>query len=301
LTPIGDGPTALGVFIDEREGQIYFQHGGANVGFRNQFYAHRDDGYGAVVMTNGDRGQELGEEILRAVAEVYGWHAYVPDAIEPAGEAADEAARCAGLYEIRDDVVLVVKQVDGELFASLAPEPPERLVRVGEGEYAVPGRDARVRFEELGDAGFEDAYLERGSAREYGARIDAADAGPSSLLEQDAAAAVERYRALFGEDPSDPAVGDERLDQLARMLLARAGLVENGVALARLQVELRPTSARAMDTLARGLSILGERAEAHACYGRVLKLAEIEADLPEDVRRALVASALAARAELGAG
>ena len=72
LTPYVDSSAALGVFIAKAGGVRYFQHGGANEGFRCQYYGSIDGGEGVVVMVNSDNGGIL-NEVIAAVATVYGW------------------------------------------------------------------------------------------------------------------------------------------------------------------------------------------------------------------------------------
>jgi hypothetical protein len=50
-------------------------HGGANEGYRAMFFAFADRGQSAIIMTSGDAGSPLIGELLRAVAEEYGWPA----------------------------------------------------------------------------------------------------------------------------------------------------------------------------------------------------------------------------------
>ncbi len=57
---------------------FHFGHGGANEGFRCQLIYFPETGQGAAVMTNGDGGSELAQEILLAVASEYGWSDYLP-------------------------------------------------------------------------------------------------------------------------------------------------------------------------------------------------------------------------------
>ncbi len=71
LTP-GLGSWGLGFGIQE-EGPPRFVHGGSNHGFKAQFEAFVDGGRGVVVMTNGDQGSELAQEIVQAVSRVYQW------------------------------------------------------------------------------------------------------------------------------------------------------------------------------------------------------------------------------------
>ncbi len=67
------GPSGLGfVVIGDGERRI-FRHSGSNVGFRARMIAHVQGGRGAVIMTNGDAGAALIEEILQSVARVYDW------------------------------------------------------------------------------------------------------------------------------------------------------------------------------------------------------------------------------------
>ncbi len=73
LTPV-DGGYGLGVALGNWGGRPYMDHGGSNVGFRAQAMAFLDGNrQGVVIMTNGDSGGLLAAEILRAVADAYGW------------------------------------------------------------------------------------------------------------------------------------------------------------------------------------------------------------------------------------
>jgi len=72
LTPYIDSNVALGVYIMQKGGDKYFNHNGANDGFRCQYYGSMNTGNGVVVMVNSDNGSIL-EEIVNSVATVYGW------------------------------------------------------------------------------------------------------------------------------------------------------------------------------------------------------------------------------------
>ena len=64
--------SALGVFSENQNGQLYLQHSGANHGFRGKFYFSAENGNGVVIMVNGTN-TEIIEEIIRSVASVYNW------------------------------------------------------------------------------------------------------------------------------------------------------------------------------------------------------------------------------------
>lgn len=73
ITPVGVGPYAVGFMIEQKGQGWYFRHGGANWGYRGAIFAHRLKGYGVVVMTNGENGSELSQEIIDRVARAYDW------------------------------------------------------------------------------------------------------------------------------------------------------------------------------------------------------------------------------------
>ena len=70
LTPYIDKSAALGVFIDDLDGEQYFQHGGTDAGFQTQYYGSLTGGNGVVVMVNSIDGWII-EEIINSVANVY--------------------------------------------------------------------------------------------------------------------------------------------------------------------------------------------------------------------------------------
>jgi CubicO group peptidase (beta-lactamase class C family) len=74
LSPVGVGEYAAGGFAitDWGEGW-YFTKGGSTAGFRADILAHVSNGYGAVILTNGERGNDALYEIRRRIQVAYGW------------------------------------------------------------------------------------------------------------------------------------------------------------------------------------------------------------------------------------
>jgi CubicO group peptidase (beta-lactamase class C family) len=68
VPPYGLGLSAVPVADD-----VVARHGGANAGFRCLAWIYRDAGHGIVVMTNGDRGTTVTDELMGAIAREYGW------------------------------------------------------------------------------------------------------------------------------------------------------------------------------------------------------------------------------------
>lgn len=73
LSPVGVGDYAVGLSLSKLGQGWYFGHGGSNWGFQCDLLAHRVKGYGVAVMTNGDTGRRVINEIRDRVAAAYGW------------------------------------------------------------------------------------------------------------------------------------------------------------------------------------------------------------------------------------
>ena len=75
VTPVGVGPFAVGFQIAKEGEGWYFMHGGSNWGFQCDLVAHRVNGYGAAIMTNGDGGGALIARLRRLIQQEYKWDA----------------------------------------------------------------------------------------------------------------------------------------------------------------------------------------------------------------------------------
>lgn len=78
LTPYNDPNVGLGVFIENHDNTIYFQHSAGNEGFCGIFYGSLEGGKGVAVFLNSDNFGLL-PEVVNSVASVYEWdHFYTP-------------------------------------------------------------------------------------------------------------------------------------------------------------------------------------------------------------------------------
>jgi CubicO group peptidase (beta-lactamase class C family) len=121
----------LGLFLDRR----WFGHSGGNEGFRCHLAAHREAGCGLAVMTNGDRGHELVEEILDAVAREMAWPDWTPS--EPAEDEGPtlELDALTGVYELRPGVVIELGRSGEELELTVPGQRAIRFLRVSETSF----------------------------------------------------------------------------------------------------------------------------------------------------------------------
>lgn len=72
LTSYNDGPTSLGSFIVDINGEKYFEHGARNDGFCGDFYGSLERGNGVVIFLNSDDGTLI-SEFINSVAKAYQW------------------------------------------------------------------------------------------------------------------------------------------------------------------------------------------------------------------------------------
>jgi hypothetical protein len=68
---------ALGLVVGGNTARKYFNHGGANFGYRCLLVAYQDND-GVAVMTNSDNGDRLIRDIVRTIAHEYAWPDYAP-------------------------------------------------------------------------------------------------------------------------------------------------------------------------------------------------------------------------------
>jgi CubicO group peptidase (beta-lactamase class C family) len=146
------GEYGIGFGVEQRDGgDVVFSHGGANEGFRAFFFAARDGGYGAAVMTNGDDGSALGMEILRGIAREYGWPVFQPTVKQTVSVDPAVYAELAGSYrlEFRGQThSIVVSEADGALRAELPMWSRPRTLHPASAErYFFLDSGAELSFE----------------------------------------------------------------------------------------------------------------------------------------------------------
>jgi CubicO group peptidase (beta-lactamase class C family) len=73
IAPTGVGPYAIGFAVQKDGEGWYFRHGGGNWGFQCHLLAHVRKGYGVVIMTNGNQGDRVIDELESRVAAAYHW------------------------------------------------------------------------------------------------------------------------------------------------------------------------------------------------------------------------------------
>jgi len=126
LTPYIDKNAALGVFINNDK--AYFGHGGANEGFRCQYYGSLKDGNGVVVMVNSDNGSIL-QEVINSVAKVYGFKGLYNSTVKETATVPDEVLQTyTGEYSLATNFTITIFKKGKLLFAQATGQGAFELI-----------------------------------------------------------------------------------------------------------------------------------------------------------------------------
>jgi CubicO group peptidase (beta-lactamase class C family) len=289
LTPVMED-AALGFFIDDREGDVYFTHGGADEGFQAMLVASRDHGYGAVVMANSDNGINLAGEIIRSIAKVYGWAGYLREPVAAAEIDVLDLELYGGRYLGEgDDLVTVLLSVDDLLERRPFTPQRSRLVPLGKHVFLHEDSGRRVRFEPGDDGSFERLVRLDDAGEPAGEPLARTDREllPIEFLEtgktQEAVSVLRESR------------DEKRINRLGYRLLGNQR-VRQAIAVFKLNTLLFPDSANVWDSLADGHLMNRDRERAEAAFRKVLEVAARDRDVGSEYVNTL---AERARAQLG--
>jgi CubicO group peptidase (beta-lactamase class C family) len=269
----GTAEMALGLVLERHGSEVYFGHGGQDVGFIASLLSDRDGGYGVAIMTNSDgRASDLINEITMSVAKEYGWRGYVPSAYDVISLDAKTLAPFAGRYVVDSDTTFLVSMEGGRLKGKRTGDPAFDLLPISVTEFIRT--DARVTYAFADGKGAPSGAVTMKSERGMRTAPRAAEGikAPADWLEEgDAVGAVEGYRTLYQKDPKDPNLAEQRLNTIGYMLLEAKKNVA-ALAVFKLNVEFHPDSWNAYDSLADGYAQNGDKDLAIKEYEKSLAL-----------------------------
>src|ERR1035441_1895142 len=149
------GEYGLGIGLGETAGRASFSHGGANEGYRCQYFAYRDSGEGAIVMTNGDNGSDLASEILRSIAVEYDWVDYLPKERTVVPVDAAVLASYVGDYAFPRGPVVRIRVKDGQLTSAIGIGSVVLLAEAPDSFFDMDGHAPATKFVKAADGTME--------------------------------------------------------------------------------------------------------------------------------------------------
>jgi hypothetical protein len=140
----------------------YFTHGGANEGYRCNLVAY-NEGDGVVIMTNGDNGGQLANEVQRTVAREYGWPDFQP--LEHTVAKVDPKVfdGLVGKYELAPGFILTITREGDTLFSQATGQGRIQMFPESERDYFVKVVDAQVTFVTDGKGRATELILHQGA------------------------------------------------------------------------------------------------------------------------------------------
>jgi CubicO group peptidase (beta-lactamase class C family) len=146
LTPYQNKSAALGVFIDSTGSGNYFQHGGANEGFRCQYYGSLSGGDGLVVMVNSDNNAII-QEIVNSISKVYHMEGLFRSKSRKIVSVDSSLLQTyTGKYDFAPNVFLAVTREGGQLFVQLTGQPKFQIYPQSQNKFFLTVVDAEVEF-----------------------------------------------------------------------------------------------------------------------------------------------------------
>ena len=278
LSPHVSKQYGLGVFMREMFGEInYFGHLGDSRGFFAGFVSHLTGGFGAVVFTNGQNGANIIREITNGIAKVYGWDKYLPEEYKIVTIDENIVGKYCGRFSIGSDEYFEIKKEQNKLVINRFGNA--KLFHVGGGKFVTKFRLGELHFKYESDNNTSSVIYN--FSDELGRflnepitcyRMSDGEKMPFEFVDEgNIDAAVNLYRKIKNDNPSDFYVSENRFNRLGYAYLGQNEF-EKAIAIFKLNTEFYPESGNCYDSLAEAFMNNGENKQAIIHYKKALEL-----------------------------
>jgi len=263
----------LGFQLLNRNDEIYLRHHGWNRGFYAEIVAHRDKGYGVVVMTNSTF-PAFNAEVIRAVAQEYDWDNYVPVHKKMIIEQ-PLIDKITGRYQ-GNNMIVEVFQKDNQLFyKNILDVKAEELVKVSDSIFIKRNSSRLMQFKPNSESGTINLhYLNRNDESIASTLVKTNNDKKNPvefLLEGDFVKALNEYRVLIKHDSTHPSATESYLNNIGYRFFHedRMKLSKNTF---KLNMMLYPKSFKVYESYAAACEKIGEIDLAILNYSKSLEL-----------------------------
>jgi CubicO group peptidase (beta-lactamase class C family) len=269
LTPFVADHIGLGIFLENHDSEKYFGHGGWDEGFSSELKAHRDKGYGVVVLTNSNHPPFI-SELIRAVARAYQWDNYSTTYKKVTMDTA-KFANIRGRYRNGSDGMLTIYSNSGRLYSKYIRGDEQELFQIDSDTYI--NSEVPRKFKFAMKDGVQQLILVRdGQPNVDHPKLRDDEKIPYEyLLAGDYDNALKGYQALLQANPKDGAIDEGNLNQQGYSFLGK-----NDFAMAKsifkINLTLYPNSANTYDSYAEACMKNGDKAMAIENYKKSLAL-----------------------------
>ena len=274
LTPFVEDFIGLGIFVNKKKDQIYFGHGGWNEGFSSEMIAHKDKGYGVVVMTNSNHPKFI-SELIRSVALTYKWDDFVPRYKEIETNS-DSLSKITGKYLVGGYSFIEVLEVNNQLMYRDGPEKElTELIQVSDSTFVVRDFDAIFQFKANAEQNFMDIHVINSNTMKtrsvYSQIADDTKLPLEMIMDGDFDQALASYKSLLKKDKNDPSLNENNLNNLGYRFLG-TDKIKVAKDLFKMNMILHPESFNVYDSYAEACLKMGEKKLAIEYYQKSLNL-----------------------------
>jgi len=263
----------LGLSIENKEKDIYFGHHGWNRGFFALMQAHRDKGYGVVVLTNSTI-PAFNHEVIRSVALAYEWDNYVT--IHKKMQIEQSLAnKITGRY-MENGKIVEVFQKDNLLFTkNILDIEAEELVKVSGSNFVRRNSSRLIQFKPNSEnEKLNLLYINanNGTIASTFVKMDTDKKEPVEfLLEGDFEKALKAYRTLIEKEPTYPTANEDYLNNLGHSFF-NEDRIELSQDIFKMNMMLHPDSYKVYESYAKACMKIGEIDLAILNYSKSLEL-----------------------------
>ncbi|MFP3599115.1 serine hydrolase [Chryseobacterium sp. SIMBA_029] len=272
-TPFIDPFMGLGIFIENKSGQVYFSHGGDNEGFSGKFIGNKTNGDGMVILTNTNKPMFI-EELIRSVATVYEWPNFVAPVYKVMSVTPQDFSNNVGRYQSDIYGFYKIYREKGKLMAVNNAETPAELIKVGNNTFALRDWDYTVKFEKNKKTGKKELVqiLNDKTIRSSNPLMNDNEKTPlEMILEGHFEKGSEAYRKAKTEDPYHHLLSENYLNGVGYALLQQKELTK-AIDIFRVNTLLYPNSENVFDSLGEAYLEAGEKEKAKRNYQKVLDI-----------------------------
>ncbi len=271
LTPFVADFIGLGLFLNKRKEDIYFGHGGWDEGFSSEMVAHKTKGYGVVVLTNSNH-PEFISEVIRSVANTYGWSNYVP-VYKKTDMDTTKFAGITGRYKNSSDGLITMYKEGNRLFKKSLRGTPTELFQISDSSYITRESEDVIQFKTNPADGQINILLVENGKQEYThPRLKDNEQVPYEfILKGDVEAARKAYQALLTANPKDESISEGNLNWQGYDMLNQ-GKIKLALDIFKVNTLLHPTSANVYDSYGEALAKNGDIDQAIVNYKKALAI-----------------------------
>ncbi|MBW1298999.1 serine hydrolase [Aquimarina litoralis] len=263
----------LGFQLINKNDDIYLRHHGWNTGFYAEIMAHRDKGYGVVVMTNSTF-PEFNAEVIRAVAQSYHWDNYLPvhKKVEIERSIID---KITGRYKLNNTIIEVFEKGNQLFTKDILDVDGDELIKVSDSLFVRRNSSRFIQFKPDAQNGQINMFYINRNDRSITSTITKVDSDIKDpvefLLEGDFEKALNAYKTLKEQSPDHPAITEDYINDVGYRFYHdhRMKLSLNTF---KLNMMLYPNSFKVYDSYAEACKKAGETDLAILNYNKSLEL-----------------------------